>query len=226
MKKRLFVFMVLLCLGVACAYAEGGLTVTHKNFMEFDGKDRACFFARIENTGNTAVAAGTGKLVGFSTKDDILVSDNYVSSNPSYIMLNPGEYIYARSFIYEKALESADVVDYKFSMETQENGDTVERIPSEAAFTYNSADEYDNYVNVTLTNNSDKVMYKFYVTVALYDDNGALLLVDGTSYDQLGVHPNSTVTLKFNIGSEMVNYFNTHSLIPTKADAVVVQIKE
>ena len=91
--KRFFalVLALVVCLFSVTALAEGKLTVTEKNLIEFEGSSNAYFFAKVENTGDAAIGVGAGKLVGFSSDDDVLVSESYVTANPSSVILQPGE---------------------------------------------------------------------------------------------------------------------------------------
>ena len=120
--KRIVALLLALtiCLFSAAALAEGKLTVTEKNLIEFADSDTAYFFAKVENTGDAAIGVGAGKLVGFSSDDDVLVSESYVTANPSSVILQPGESLYVSDSIWESALETADIADFKFSMDTED----------------------------------------------------------------------------------------------------------
>lgn len=106
--KRFFALVLALgvCLFSVTALAEGKLTVTEKNLIEFEGSSNAYFFAKVENTGDAAIGVGAGKLVGFSSDDDVLVSESYVTANPSSVILQPGESLYVSDSIWESALET------------------------------------------------------------------------------------------------------------------------
>ena len=92
-------------------------------------------------------------------------------------------------------------------------------MPCEA--TLEMKDEYDSYVCVTLTNNTDAIQYGPYVTVALHDQEGNLVYVRGQYADSLGVHPGSTVTLRVYIDSDFIRYFQTNNIEISTADAYV-----
>jgi hypothetical protein len=59
------------------------------------------------------------------------------------------------------------------------------------------------------------------IAVALYDVNNELIFVDSNSYDTLGIHPNSTVTLKFYVANDLIKHYQTHDITPSTADAMV-----
>lgn len=219
--KRIFALVLALtvCLFSAAALAEGKLTVTEKNLLEFEGSDTAYFFAKVENTGDDAIGVGCGKLVAFSADDEVLVSENYVSACPDSAILQPGESLYVNEFIWETALESSDIADYKFSMESDDYGAPLNFIPCSATIEVNG--EYDSYVYVTLANDTEEVQYGLYITVALHDAEGTLIFVKGQSADYVGVHPGSTVTIRVYIDSEFIEYYTNTGIEPATVDAYV-----
>ncbi len=224
--KRVFASLLALvvCLFSMTALAEGKLTVTEKNLIEFEGTSNAYFFAKVENSGDAAIGVGTGKLVGFGSDDDILVSEGYVTTNPSSVILQPGEALYISDSIWESALESADIADYKFSMETEDYASEMTFVPCEA--TLELKGEYDSYVYVTLTNNTEAIQYGPYVTVALHDKEGNLVYVRSQYADSLGVHPGSTVTLRVYVDSDFIQYFQKNNIEVSAADAYVCYVAE
>ena len=74
---------------------------------------------------------------------------------------------------------------------------------------------------VSITNETDEVRYGYYVVVALLDDEDNVLFVDNNRYETLGIHPNSTATLKVYVDSDLMKYYANHNLKPTKVDALV-----
>ena len=219
--KRIFALVLALtiCLFSAAALAEGKLTVTEKNLIEFEDSDTAYFFAKVENTGDAAIGVGSGKLVAFSADDEVLVSENYVCTSPNGAILQPGEALYVSELIWESALESSDIADYKFSMETDDYGAPLKFVPCEAAVEMNG--EYDSYIYITLTNDTEETQYGLYVTAALYDAEGNLIFVNGRSADDVGIYPGSTVTFRMYIDSDFVGYYVNAGIEPAAVDAYV-----
>ena len=239
--KRIFALVLALtvCLFSAAALAEGKLTVTEKNLLEFEDSDTAYFFAKVENTGDDAIGVGSGKLVAFSADDEVLVSENYVSAcpdsailqpegrgeekdgadGPEAARLQPGEALEGNEVSGETARESSDIADYKFSMESDDYGAPLNFIPCSATIEVNG--EYDSYVYVTLANDTEEVQYGLYITVALHDAEGALIFVKGQSADYVGVHPGSTVTIRVYIDSEFIEYYTNTGIEPATVDAYV-----
>ena len=226
MKKLIAFFLLafIICSMGTSAFAEGNLAVTEKVFIEFDSDDSGYFFAKIENTGDTAIGVGSGKLVGFSENDDILVTEDYVGTLPTNVQLDPGEYAYVYEYIWENALKDENVVDCKFSVKESSNQYSSKTIPCEARYEYKG--QYDHYIYVTFTNETNEVLYDTYITVAMYDSEGHLILVDGESADAIGVHPGSTVTLKLYVDGDLLKYYKTHSIEIGEVDAIVYQLED
>lgn len=216
--KRIFALVLALtiCLFSAAALAEGKLTVTEKNLIEFDGSDVAYFFAKVENTGDDAIGVGTGKLVAFSADDEVLISEDYVSTSPNAAILQPGESLYVREWLWESALASSDIADYKFSMGTDDYVAPLKFVPCEATVEMN-----DGYIYITLTNDTEETQYGLYLTAALHDAEGNLIFVNDQSVDNVGIHPGSTVTFRMYIDSDVVEYYANAGIEPAAVDAYV-----
>lgn len=226
MKKRSVILAVLLCMcSVTTVYAENKLSVTKKNLIELE-KNTGHFYAKVENTSDVPMAIGSGNLAAFNENDEILTTVDYVSAYPSGIVLNPGEHVYMHEYIFEDALEDNDIADYKFSIETRESGSEVERIPCEVSLDLSGADSYNNYIDVTFSNTGETVNYGYYISVALYDENDELIYVDGQSYENIGIHAGSTVTMKLYVDNDLLEYYNANSITPKTADAIVFLEKE
>lgn len=216
--KRIFALVLALtiCLFSAAALAEGKLTVTEKNLIQLDGSDVAYFFAKVENTGDDAIGVGTGKLVAFSADDEVLISEDYVSTSPNAAILQPGESLYVREWLWESILASSDIADYKFSMGTDDYGVPLKFVPCEAAVEMNN-----EYIYITLTNDTEETQYGLYITAALHDAEGNLIFVNDQSVDNVGIHPGSTVTFRMYIDSDVVEYYANAGIEPAAVDAYV-----
>ena len=130
-----------------------------------------------------------------------------------------GEFVYVRDSVWESNLKNSDVADYKISFETRERGSELNLIPCETVFNFKG--DFDNYIYVTFTNTSNDILYGAYVTVVLYDKEENLIYVDSNSYSSLGIHPESTVTVKQYVDNDMLKYYSTHHVEVEKAQAFV-----
>ena len=223
MMKKLTVLIASLLLIALCTagFAEGKLTVTSKNVIIYAGKDSGVFVARVENTGDAPLYYDNGKLVIFSEDDDILATENYIYSSPSDVLLNPGEYTYVYEFLWSSPLKNAKLGDIKFSVTSDSRGYSYQTIPATAVIDMPGGNSLNNYVNVTFTNTGSDILYGVYVVCAMMDENDNVIFVDRNSYDSLGIHPGSTVTLKMYIDSDLVNYYEQSRIKPTKVDAII-----
>ena len=222
MRRFLFailVFSVVFMYGIA-AVGEGKLTVTQKQTIIFDGKDSGAFMARIENTGDEAIYCDYGKLVIFSDIDDILATDNYVYTSPSEVLLQPGEYTYAYSFLWNNALKNAKIGDVKFSIGSDSRGYQFDKIDCTSRMGSNP-NSGSNYIYVTFTNESEEILEEFYIVAAITDFENNLIFIDRNSYENIQVHPHSTITVRMYIDSDFVNYYAAHDIVPAATDAVV-----
>jgi len=212
------VFLLVFCIAVSTCMAEGKLTVVSKNAIIYYGKDSGVLVGKVENTGDEPIYYDNGKLVIFSEDDDILVTENYVSSCPDSILLQPGESAYFYEFLWSSPLKNAKIGDVKFSVASDTRGYKYDQLPASAEIEMPASDSY-NYVNVTFTNTTDEVIYGVYVVSAMTDADDNVIFVERNSYNNLGVHPGSTVTLKMYIDSDLINYYESNNIRPTGVDA-------
>ena len=204
------------------AVADAKISVKEKKLFTFEGDWKAYFFAKVENTGDTAAYLEYGgKLVGFDADDNVILTESYISSYPSRLRLEPGEYAYVEEYILEDELKTNTIADYKFSIKPEQRGTDYVTLPSQAKIDYHGVDSYDNYVYVTLTNTTSEVLYNFAVTVAMYDQNNELMYVNGDSSSSIGIHPGSTVTIRVSIDSDLAEYYARNSLIPSTVESIV-----
>lgn len=224
--KKVALFTLLLCLFMSCcspAVADAKFSATDKLLVTFEGDWAGYFFAKIENKGDSGayVDYGSGTLVGFDPDDNILFTEEYIHTCPSQIYLEPGDYVYARTYFLETAMETSRVSDYKFSIKSDDRGTHYNTIPCEAEIIYLGHDSYDNEILVTFTNQTNKDIEAFSITAALYDQDGNLIFVNDYSTSLLIIHPNSTVTARINIENDVAKFFGLNSLKPTSVDAIV-----
>lgn len=213
--------LCLACLLVTPAFAEGKLKATEKNLILIPGEAIGYFFAKIENVGDAPVCTGSGDLVLFTEDDEILLSENYLSTAPSYVVLEPGEYLYLEETLWDSVLEDAVLGDYKFSIGTDSENTAVVRVDAEAQMELEGSDSYENYICVTFTNTTDKAVYRFYVTAAMYDQEGNLIYTDFTILSDTAVHPGSTVTQRLAVDSDIMDYYAANGITPASAEAIV-----
>lgn len=224
-KKVLSVLLVLMLLLSVAALGEGKLKITQKNLIIYSGDDSGYFYAKVENVGDAPIGVGYGDLVLFSEDDEIILTENYVSPSPSGAILQPGEYLYIKEYLWDDALLTTPVADYKFSLPSSDRADEMGKVPCEGTFEL-SGDKYGNYIYVTFTNTTGMPRYDFYVNVALFDAEGNLIFVDSDKLSSLAIHPEGTVTLKLYIDSSMMEHYLLNNIVPNSVDAIVCYLNE
>ncbi len=210
----------------AHCFAAGNITVTDKTAVVFPGDDSGYFYARVENDGDMPVGVDSGKLVLFSDNEDILVTSDYVNAYPSRIILEPGEYTYISEFLWDSNLKNQTIGDIKFSMDMTDMGTAAEKIPCEATCDIKGSDSYENYIYVTVSNDSAETRYGYYVVAALLDTEGNLVHVDCTRMENVGLHAGSSATFSMYIDADLVNHFETDGIQIGTVDALVYYIEE
>ena len=221
MKKVLLLTLIGSLILSGCCYASGNVTVTDKAICLLAGDDSGHFYAKIENDGDAPVGVDNGKLVLFSANDEILVTSDYVNTYPSRIILNPGEYTYINEFLWDSALKNQTIGDMKFSIDSTDRGTEVERIPCEAAFEINGSDSYDNFIHITITNDTSETRSGYYLIGALLDTAGNLVYVDTNRYEYVGLHPGSTATFSLYIDKDSIDYLESNGIQVGSVDALV-----
>lgn len=121
--------------------------------------------------------------------------------------------------VYDNALETSDIADYKFSVESRDNGQSYTEVACES--TFDIGDKSTGTTSVTFTNNTDSVLNNFVVVVALTDSEGNLVFVNSNYVGIIGVHPGSTITVDMSINSDFVEYYRAHGIEPASIEAHV-----
>ena len=225
-KKAIICILAGLLLIPGSSMVRAELSVTDRNAFVSPGKDSGYFCAKIENTGTTQAAIGDGKLVLFSPDDDILTTSDYIDAYPNRLILNPGEYTYVNEFLWNSALKNQEIGDIKFSVSEAENGREVQPVSCESSYHISGSNNYDNYIYITVTNDSQEIQYGYFLIVALYDQEDRLVYVDKNRYEQFGLHPGSTSTIGMYIDTDTVNYFEATGIEISKVDALVYYLNE
>lgn len=215
MLKKLVVLILLgACFLSSTALCEGKLKVTEKNLFLFSNDDTGYFFAKIENVGDAAAGVGSGDLVLFSEDDEILLSNSYITTLPSSVVIDPGEYLYVKEFLWDSALQNNTVSDYKFSMPLDRRTTTVSTVPCESSYD-------DEYIYVTFTNTTNEPLLDLYVVGALYDSNGNLIYADSNSIFKVSIYPGSTITARIYIDDDLRNYYAMNGISPSSVVGTV-----
>ena len=219
--KRLFAIFAVLMMCSICsvsACAAGKLKVTTKNLFVYYNEDNGYFFAKVENVGDEAIGVDSGDLVLFSEDDEIILSKSYVTTIPSYVVLEPGEHLYVKEYLWDSALKENSVADYKFSVSATQSKKTFATIPSEAKL---ERTETDDYIYVTFTNSLQQPVSDCYVVAAVYDTAGELVFVDTKSLSNIMVHTDSTLTARMAVDWALRDHYKLNGIEPASVEAMV-----
>lgn len=224
MKKCLVVLMVcLICCLSATALAAGKLSVTQENFHKIDMFSAYGYlYAKVENVGDKPIKVNAGLLEIYDENGDPLTSTDYVNTYVSY--LDPGTYTYVSAYAdVDAGLDAID--DYMFTVSGKsEKDNAVLTLQCETSYEEDTSNPYwkQNYMYVTFTNTTDQPIYGLEVVAALLDADGNILYVEGDSlYGNRALHAGSTMTIRMDVSSSFLDYYEANGLIPASVDAIV-----
>lgn len=223
MKKIVAILLtVMLIIGCCPAFAAGRLSVVQENFHYIPGYwNYGYVYTKVENIGDRPIKVNAGVLEMYDANGEVITSTDYVNAFATYLM--PGEYTYVK--MYEDFDEDAAVPnDYMVTLTGKSDSSKVAlRLPVESNLAMHVVDgwrEY-NYMYATVTNNTDEVLFDVNVALALLDAEGNILYVDShNTYSTLGINPGSTVTIRVDINSSFMDYFEANEIVPASVDAI------
>jgi len=225
-KKMMSLFVAMVLVLSMYAYAEEKLTVANENLVVFSGDDTGYFYAKVINDTGLPVGVDSGALVIFSTDDEIVLAEDYVYTAPSYVILQPGDYLYIYKYLWDDALLDSEIGDYKFSIPIGNSSTEIVKVPCEATMDLKGVGSYDNYVYITFNNNTGEQVFEPYFVVAIYDQNENIVFTAYHSLTDVIVNENSSVTVRCYVGDEFMEHYATNNIIPTSIDAYVTYEKD
>lgn len=223
MKKCLLVLVLcLICCISATAMAAGKLNVTQENFHKIDMYSAYGYlYAKVENVGDKPIKVNAGLLEIYDENGDPLTSTDYINAYVTY--LEPGAYTYVSA--HEDVDAGLDAIDdYMFTVSGKSDNETkVITFPCETSYDVDDSNPYwkRNYMYATFTNTSDSPIYGLEVVVALLDAEGNILYVESESmYDSKALHAGSTMTVRIDVSSSFIEYYEANGLVPASVDAI------
>lgn len=224
MKKNLvwlLVFAIVFC--STPAFAAGKLSVEQENFHVIQSYSVYGYaYAKVANVGDKPIKINTSLLEVFNADGDTLTSTDYYSDYAEY--LQPDEYTYLRMYDEIEDVEPSEVDDYMLTVTGKSDSDYISyRFPCTTSYEPNVADGYwtYNYMYATFTNETDEPVYGISVVLALLDADGNILYMDDASmYSDKAVMPGSSITVRENVDSDFIEYFEKNGLIPSSVDAI------
>ena len=226
MKKTNFALAVMAGAAVfgTGAYAQGVLPEAAGSLIELPYSQSAYYFGKVVNDTQEDVVLGEGILIGYNAAGETLLYEEYITTDPVYMILEPGEFTYIRCPITNEMLEEDDVAAYDFTIGMSESaGSKIVRHEGSAAIELDLENPDNNYVVVTITNDTEDIPYEWYTYAALYDENNDLVYVLDVPQN-IGIHQGSTVSWKYKIDSEIMKFFLENDIIPISAEGFAYTI--
>ena len=225
MKKILALILVLaITMCASAAMAAGKLSVEQENFYAIQSYSLYGYaYAKVANVGDKPIKVNTALLEVFNTDGDALTSTDYYSAYAKY--LQPDEYTYVRLYDEIEDVEASDVDDYMLTVTGKADSDyESRRFACTTSYETNvkeSSYYTRNYMYATYTNNTEEPVYDISVVMALLDEQGNILYMDDSSlYSDTALMPGSSITVRKDVSSNFIEYFEKNGLVPVSVDAI------
>lgn len=224
MKKILVLMMVLaIALCSVPAFAAGKLSVEQENFHVIQSYSVYGYaYAKLANVGDKPIKVNTGLLEIFDADGEALTSTDYYSDYAEY--LQPDEYTYIALSDEVEDVEPSDVDDYMLTVTGKADTDYISyRFPCTTSYAPNVEEGYwtYNYMYATFTNNTEEPVYDISVVLVLLDAEGNILYMDDADmYSDKAVMPGSSITVRKDVSSNFIEYFEKNGLVPASVDAI------
>jgi len=224
MKKFLaWVMALVLTACSASALAAGKLSVEQENFHVIQSYSVYGYaYAKLANVGDKPIKVNTGLLEIFGADGETLTSTDYYSEYAEY--LQPGEYTYIRLYDEVEDVEPSGVDDHMLTVTGKADNDCISyRFPCTTDYAPNVQEGYwtYNYMYATFTNNTEEPVYDISVVLALLDAEGNILYMDDADmYSDKAVMPGSSITVRKDVDSNFIEYFEKNGLVPASVDAI------
>ena len=224
MKKTVAICLFFVMMAGMCpAFSAGKLSVEQENFHVIDSYSVYGYaFAKLANVGDKPIKVNTGLLEIFDADGEALTSTDYYSSYAEY--LQPNEFTYIKIYDEVENVEASDVADYMLTATGKADTDYISyRFPCTTSYEPNVQEGYwnYNYMYATFTNDTDEPVYDISVVLALLDADGNILYMDETDmYSDKAVMPGSSITVRKDVRSDFIEYFEKAGLVPASVDAI------
>lgn len=228
MKRSYLVFVILavMCLAGSTAFAAGKLSTTQENFYvtQSGSSFYGNVYAKVENVGDHNAEYSAGLLEIYDESGDTLASDSYLSVFGRYVA--PGDYVYLKgSEGIDGIAGVTEVDDYLLTVsgKSSQSDRIVKKLPCDPSYIpdypHSKYSVYDTMF-ATVTNNTDQIVYGITVVFALLDADDNILFVDSHGlYDDVGLNPGSSLTVKKEIYDTYVEAYERAGLSADHVDA-------
>lgn len=195
------------------------LTVVDDNFYAYEtyfGME-GMYIARVQNSNDVPLYVSSGSLVLKDADGDEIGRREWLNETGSRY-LEPGEVSFVS--INADIQEGAAVADYEVKIETTAADEWYRDSAIELGETGLVVDdEYPSYATVAVTNATGEPLSGVNVVIAVKDAEGKLITLSSKTLYDIILSPDSTITLKADISSNVIKYCNANNLTLSEAEA-------
>ena len=221
-KRALLLSLALLMIALP-ALAAGKLQADQENLWEVktDWSHDAFLFAKVTNVGDRDISISSGVFEAYDAEGQPIASDDYADA---YVKcLKPGEYTYVCMY-GEIEDETKTAADHMLTLagKSDSSVDTL-RLPCVTELRLNESMGWytEDYMYVTVTNNTEQTLFDISVVAALLDQEGNILyLEDDNLYDGRALTAGSTMIFRMEIPEEFMALYEAKGMTPVSVDAI------
>ena len=221
-KRTLLLSLALLMIALP-ALAAGKLQTDQENLWEVktDWSHEAYLFAKVTNVGDRDISISSGVFEAYDAEGQPIASDDYAEA---YVdCLKPGEYTYVRMYgdIEDEAQTAADHM-LTLAGKSDSSVDTL-RLPCVTELRLNESMGWytEDYMYVTVTNNTEQDLYDISIVAALLDQDGNILYLDEDSlFNDRALTAGSTMIFRMDIPEHFKALYEAKGLTPVSVDAI------
>ena len=221
-KRALLLSLALLMIALP-ALAAGKLQTDQENLWEVktDWSHEAYLFAKVTNVGDRDISISSGVFEAYDAEGQPIASDDYAEA---YVdCLKPGEYTYVRMYgeIEDEAQTAADHM-LTLAGKSDSSVDTL-RLPCVTELRLNESMGWytEDYMYVTVTNNTEQDLYDISIVAVLLDQDGNILYLDNDSlFNDRALTAGSTMIFRMDIPEQYKALYEAKGLTPVSVDAI------
>jgi len=216
--KRLLSLILALYLLMSCssAMAAGKLELVQTAYVPIQSWTHYLGYvaAEVTNTGNQNVELETAILELFKADNTLFNSYNIYSMSPS--VLAPGQTGYISSLPFFDGVKSLkDIQNYDLSVTGRSTYMEAPLYFPASIVSENFNEETKSFsAVVSVTNNTDDIIYGLYVSFAVYDKDNKLLYTDCDHFLNIGVPAGVTVEIDEIVTNFLEPYWLENDIIP------------
>ncbi len=207
--------MLALSVPAFAAENEGsGLQITEERLYEIPGERGAFYYAKIENPTDQPIACGNTIFSAYDANGELL-KESKIAAEPFNAVIQPGDYMYLHLNASNDVFKESDIATHEaFSEPTKTS---VEVVPhtSEGKLVFDEKSGELNYIEVAITNDTEDMIYDWFIEFGVYDENDELMYTSSVWYD-IGLYPNSTMYKRFSMDYNLRKHLAANDIKPAR----------